>query len=465
MNEAFIDYFRCPEIFAKFTLDGEHFDDHSPGYFTFGSGATLYGRSVLPGSDTPAGKLPDASEQIRIDGAACVLPFDPTEVATNLRNEIYAKGKKSSAAKRIVRTLYYALRPLFPTWLRRHFQRLALRGWGRKVFPQWPVDRSVDLMFGKLMAVAINASPDRRVPFIWFWPEGHSACAIMTHDVETAAGLKFTRELMAIDASYKVPSSFQVIPGARYTVTPAILSAITSAGFEVNVHDLTHDGHLFDDHAQFQRSADKINQFVARFESKGFRSGALYRNQAWFERFDFAYDMSVPNVAHLDPQHGGCCTVMPYFIGEILELPVTATQDYSLFHILESYSQDLWRQQIDLVLQQHGLLNFIVHPDYLDTPQAHLCYTGLLAEFSRLREEAGLWVPLPGEVDTWWRQRNKMRLVRDGQDWILEGEGSERARVAYATLLNGELAYVFPDEMSAHAADEPSVLTAHAQLA
>jgi hypothetical protein len=26
----------------------------------------------------------------------------------------------------------------------------------------------------------------------------------------------------------------------------------------------------------------------------------------------FAYDMSIPNVAHLDPQRGGCCTIMPF---------------------------------------------------------------------------------------------------------------------------------------------------------
>jgi hypothetical protein len=40
--------------------------------------------------------------------------------------------------------------------------------------------------------------------------------------------------------------------------------------------------------------------------------------------------MSVPNVGHLEVQRGGC-TVMPYFIGRIVELPVTTSQDYSVF--------------------------------------------------------------------------------------------------------------------------------------
>ena len=37
----------------------------------------------------------------------------------------------------------------------------------------------------------------------------------------------------------------------------------------------------------------------------------MYRNQDWYDVFEFSYDMSVPNVAHLDPMRGGCCTVMP----------------------------------------------------------------------------------------------------------------------------------------------------------
>jgi len=78
----------------------------------------------------------------------------------------------------------------------------------------------------------------------------------------------------------------------------------------------------------------RINAYGKEFGATGFRAGVLYRNQRWFDALDFEYDSSVPNVAHLDPQRGGCCTVMPYFVGKMLELPVTMTQDYTLFHIL-----------------------------------------------------------------------------------------------------------------------------------
>ena len=100
----------------------------------------------------------------------------------------------------------------------------------------------------------------------------------------------------------------------------------------------------------------------------------MYREQQWFEAFEFSYDMSVPNVAHLEPQRGGCCTVMPYFVGNLLELPLTTTQDYSLFHILGSYSTALWRQQIELIMARNGLVSFIAHPDYLCDDRAKGVY-------------------------------------------------------------------------------------------
>jgi hypothetical protein len=165
----------------------------------------------------------------------------------------------------------------------------------------------------------------------------------------------------------------------------------------------------------------------------------LYRKQLWYEALDFAYDMSVPNVAHLDPQRGGCCTVMPYFNGKVLELPVTTTQDYSLFNILNDYSLDLWKQQTGLILQKHGLMSFIVHPDYLIKPHARNIYEQLLGHLVHLSKEKNVWLATPGEVNRWWRQRDQMSLAKDDLGWRVSGEGSERARIAYASEQDGRL--------------------------
>ena len=113
-----------------------------------------------------------------------------------------------------------------------------------------------------------------------------------------------------------------------------------------------------------------INARGREFGSRGFRSGAMYRRQDWFAALDISYDMSVPNVAHLEPQRGGCCTVMPFFMGHVLELPLTTAQDYTVFHVLGDYSTRLWQEQIDRILDENGLVSFIAHPDYLIEPRA-----------------------------------------------------------------------------------------------
>jgi hypothetical protein len=175
---------------------------------------------------------------------------------------------------------------------------------------------------------------------------------VVTHDVETIKGRDFCTALMDVDDSFAIKSSFQLIPEKRYPLSPSFVAQLRERGFEVNVHDLNHDGRLFAGKARFLERAPRINEYGRALGARGFRSGALYRNPDWYEALAFSYDMSVPNVAHLDPQRGGCCTVMPYFIGKMLELPVTTTQDYALFHILKDFSINLWRLQIARIISR-----------------------------------------------------------------------------------------------------------------
>jgi hypothetical protein len=167
----------------------------------------------------------------------------------------------------------------------------------------------------------------------------------------------------------------------------------------------------------------------------------MYREQQWYDAFEFSYDMSVPNAAQLEPQRGGCCTVMPYFVGNILELPLTTTQDYSLFHILEDYSTRLWKQQIATILESHGLISFIAHPDYLVESRARGVYADLLAHLSELRTAGKTWIAVPAEIDRWWRNRRQMTLVPQGDSWRIDGPDSHRARLGYVTLTNTGLVY------------------------
>jgi hypothetical protein len=445
VNQALLDYYRLSGDSLLPTTTKSSCAAPDTGFFQFGKNNVCYGVSQSGVATSIAGSSQfDASKDVHSNGEAVTFPFDFAEVVENLRRERYQQrlsGSRAFGENAAARNLYYLVRGLLPVSVRRKVQRLYFREWHNLTFPHWPVDFTVDTLHEEFLRLLMELSGVKRVPFIWFWPEAASSCLILTHDVETLTGRDFTAQLMDLDESYGFKASFEVVPEERYEVSDQFVQEIRSRGFEFNIHDLNHDGGLYRDHQEFSRRAARINGYARQFGARGFRAGSMYRNQDWYDGFEFSYDMSVPNVAHLDPMRGGCCTVMPHFIGEIVELPVTTTQDYSLFHILKDYSIDLWKQQLGLIRGRHGLISIISHPDYLIDYPARGVYESLLDHLRQMALDGQVWTALPRDVDLWWRARREMKLIRRGNEWEIAGPGQERARVAYASLENGHLVY------------------------
>jgi len=438
------DYYRVPEsLVGRFStphLSGPN------GFFSLGPQTTCYGQCQSGVSTKPRDVAScDASSATFVARSEIRFPFDAAQVIENLRSERYERElvppRERAVNQEWVRKCYYFVRELLPVSFRRHLQRAYFSDWKSRVFPAWPVDFTVDTLHEKFLRLSMESMGIERMPFIWFWPYGAPNCLIMTHDVETSKGRDFTPQLMDLDDSYGIKASFQVIPEKRYEVPDEYVREIRSRGFEFNVHDLNHDGHLYREREEFVRRAARINGYVHRYNARGFRAGAMYRNQDWYDAFEFSYDMSVPNVAHLEPLRGGCCTVMPYFVGKIVELPLTAAQDYSLFHILNDYSTDLWKQQLALIRGRNGLMSFIAHPDYLIEPRARAVYEALLNHLREMITREAIWAALPGDVDRWWRARSEMKLVAQGSEWEIVGPEKEKARLAYAVLDGNRLIY------------------------
>src|SRR5215831_17803664 len=462
MTNPVVDYFRCPQDAVSFSP--LHSLSRESGFFRLGN-ETCFGQcaggSLAATSSEP---LDDCSSRIEMPNGTVHLPFDPMQLVDNLRMERYVAGYADSNRlalfNALVRRAYYLIRPALHVSVRKHIQRLHFRTWNGVGFPSWPVDCTVDRLVEKLLLLGLQATRAEAIPFIWFWPEGMSSAAIMTHDVETKSGRDFCNTLMDIDESLGLRSSFQIVPELRYEVPLGFLEGIRNRGFEVNVHDLNHDGGLFQNKKEFLRRAAKINEYLKAYGAYGFRAAIMYRNQEWYDALEASYDMSVPNSAHLDPQRGGCCTVMPYFIGKMVELPVTTTQDYGLFNILGCHDIDLWKEQIDLIRAKHGLISFIVHPDYVIEKQARATYANLLQYLGALRSDEKVWFALPREVNEWWQQRSQMQLVRRGQEWVIEGPGKERACIAYAHTDRGRLTYSIGDAQSERVPAASSVVAA-----
>jgi peptidoglycan/xylan/chitin deacetylase (PgdA/CDA1 family) len=447
-QSAFLGHTKCPSSY----LDQITCSPGSgpEGFFGLGD-LRLYGRTS--GGATSPGMPKNLS---RIDSltsrgnGSVALPFDPTEIIDNLRLEKYVGAANAEISyiadsKSLSRRIYYALRPLFPVRVRRILQRIALQDWSKIPFPAWPVDTTVEDFINWLWVLVLEATGEEQIPFIWYWPDSFTSCAIMTHDVETGAGQDFCPTILKMEQEFGIRSSFELVPEVRYEISQDVMEAIRKAGSEICVHGLNHDGRLFSSEELFRTRAMAINEYAKKWGANGFRSPVMYRNFAWYDAFKFSYDMSVPNVAHLDPQRGGCCTIFPFFVGDIVELPLTTTQDYPLYNIMRSDPMTMWTKQMDSIVAKHGLVSFIIHPDYTVEQERQDIYRELLQMLKRNGDEKKVWLALPGEVDTWWRERNGLTLTREGGTWSVRGKGSDRASVAYAKLENGKLAYVLPN--------------------
>jgi len=442
-SEAVIERYRCPQDFIDI-VSREPLSSGA-GFFRFGQDSICYGRSrAAVQSSGPESPLHDAAGDVAVENAKLLLPFDLNEVIDNLRLERYRNGEATeSSLFRFCKKLYYHLRPLTNQVVRKQVQKFHARNWKKRSFPQWPIDTTVENVFETVLSLSMKAKGLEKIPVVWFWPNGASGCLTMTHDVETRAGRDFCPTLMDVDDAFGIKAAFGIVPEERYEVSSDLLQSMRSRGFEIAIQDLNHDGRLFDDKQEFLRRAKIINQYGREFGATGFRAAVLYRKPEWYDALDFTFDMSFPNVAPLDPQQGGCCTVMPFFIGGMLELPVTTVQDYTLFHVLNERSIELWKSQIDLVLKKNGLLSFIVHPDYILQPDTLSAYKDLLGHLQGLRDKTTIWCALPSEIDAWWRARNKMSVVKDGASWRIAGEGAERAVLAYAKNVDGKIVYEF----------------------
>jgi hypothetical protein len=156
------------------------------------------------------------------------------------------------------------------------------------------------------------------------------------------------------------------------------------------------------------------------------------------------YDSSFPDTDPFEPQSGGCCSIFPYFLGDLVELPITLVQDHTLWEILRIRSIDPWRNKGDWLISQHGLINVIVHPDYISSPERVALYDQLLGYLrNRIDGERG-WHALPRDVASWWRARSRLRVDGAGATAGIADEGDRsaagRATVAWAYERDGAVA-------------------------
>lgn len=315
-----------------------------------------------------------------------------------------------------IKRVYYALRPFLPNVIRNALKRINRHA--TKEFPlQWPIEsRYVQFQWDVIRQILIDRNLSE-ITFRHFWPNGHRFAFVLTHDVETEVGLANIRTLADLDESLGFRSSFNFAP-EKYNLDEKMIQDLLDRGFEVGVHGLKHDGKLFLSENTFNSRTIRINSYLEKYGSVGFRSPLTHRNPKWMQKLNIEYDLSFFDTDPFEPMPGGCMSIWPYTIGRFIELPYTLVQDSALLNVLGETTPRIWLEKLDFIEQHYGMALVNVHPDYLINSNSLEIYQSLL---ENIRNRENYWNALAKETAAWWRWRCE-NVHNDNDNEIVMGK-------------------------------------------
>jgi len=299
--------------------------------------------------------------------------------------------------------LYYHLKPYLPWRLRMALRRVVARRKLKSCGAIWPINEAT-----------------AQVPPGWSgWPDGKKFALVLTHDVEGPDGLAKCRQLMQLEQAAGCRSSFNFIPEGDYSVSRELREELKANRFEVGVHDLHHDGKLYQSEAAFAENAGRINGYLKKWGAVGFRSGFMLHNLDWLRQLDISYDASTFDTDPFEPQPDAAGTIFPFRVPDqpgaagsgYVELPYSLPQDSTLFLVLREKTPDIWFKKLDWVAARGGMALVNVHPDYLQFPgearSARLFpadFYRQVLEYAQRKYGPSFWQPLPCELAEWYRK-------------------------------------------------------------
>ncbi len=336
-------------------------------------------------------------------------------------------------------TIYYRIKPFVPKFVRMAVRRrMALRA-RRRVSGVWPISPGSE-----------------KKPAGWSgWPHGKQFAFVLTHDVEGPAGMGNVPALFDLIRGMGFRSSFNLIPEGDYHVPADVRAELTRHGFEVGVHDLEHDGRLYQSKTRFLRNAARINQYLHDWQASGFRSGFMLHNLDWLHELDITYDASTFDTDPFEPQPEGTHTIFPFWLPRpadpdagpsartgYVELSYTLPQDSTVFLLLGEQTAQTWIDKLDWVAAQGGMALVNIHPDYIDFSGGGKCARGKypVARVRELLEHVATkyadrcWNPCARELAGWF--------VTSGSTPAIETKTGQAPVPLVPTILRGKRAAV-----------------------
>jgi len=295
---------------------------------------------------------------------------------------------------------YYSLKPIFPRKLQIFLRRVMARFKRRAHVNTWPIDPTA-----------------AQAPRGWTgWPEKKKFALVLQHDVDSVKGLRRCRKLIELEKELGFRSSFNFVP-EDYPLPAALRQALESAGFEIGVHGLRHDGKLFRNPNEFCKKVPRINRYLKKWGAVGFTSPSMLRNLSWMGELSIEHACSTFDTDPFEPQSDGVETIFPFIANNALntrtyvELPYTLPQDHGLFVVLREKDGEIWRKKLDWIARNGGMAALITHPDYMsfdDGPLANEEYPVRhyreFLEYVRENYAGQYWQALPRDVARFWQK-------------------------------------------------------------
>ena len=312
----------------------------------------------------------------------------------------------------IFNSLYYSLKPFIPRRLQIAIRRQIILRKRAKYAHVWPIDESAG-----------------KAPEGWKgWPEGKKFAIVLTHDVETAKGLSRCRQLAELEESLGFRSSFNFV-AEDYEVPDELIHFLKARGFEVGVHGLHHRGNLFGSKKNFRQQAERINQWINKWEAKGFRTPSLYHNLDWISDLDILYDSSTFDTDPFEPQPDGLGTIFPLWVSGnngqkgYVELPYTLPQDFTLFALMGEKDTKIWKRKLEWIAEKGGMALLLTHPDYMafgdkkySSDQYSVRYYEELLNYIKQKYDQEYWLILPRDMAEYLKPKIKIiKSMRDSE--------------------------------------------------
>jgi hypothetical protein len=359
--------------------------------------------------------------------------YDPTDPGFDPDDFLLERYTQREEGQSALLRGYYLAKPLLPRRLQLAMRRRHAARRARREFPAWPIEPLlVDHQHHRFRR-RLAETGAAQVPFVGYWPEGRRFASIVSHDVEGPEGIANIPRVLEVERGHGIVSCWNFC-AEWYEIPDGTFDTVLDAGCEIGLHGILHDGKLFRDRTSFEANLPKIHRYLELWDAAGFRSPATHRNPDWMPELGCLYDGSFPDTDPFEPQAGGCCSIFPYFIGDLVELPITLVQDHTLWEILGDESIDRWTEKSDWIAANHGLVQLLVHPDYLLSDARLALYDSFLEWLGALNRDRDGWHALPRQVAEWWRERAALACStdRDGEVRVEGGPGASRATVGWA---------------------------------